>query len=100
MFHIKIRNLKLLHSYPKNQICKKQILDAFPPPYTHTRAHIHTCIICTNKNKLRKKNYLQHKKANLQQKKKHQITEFKEFQMNVALDSVPTSSMPKFALPL
>lgn len=44
--------------------------------------------------------YLQHKKANLQQKQKHQITEFKEFQMNVALDSVPTSSMPKFALPL
>lgn len=74
MFHIEIRNVKLLHSYPKNQICKKQILDAFPPPYTHTdkhtvhtrahkRAHIHTCRICTNnKNKLRKKDIYSVKK--------------------------------------
>lgn len=59
MFNIKIR--KLLHSYPENQLCKKQMLDVFSPPHTHTRAHIKLI-------RGGKKSYLQNKMANVQQK--------------------------------
>ncbi len=41
MFNIKIKDIKLLHSYPENQLCKKQMLDVFSYIHTHTHRHTH-----------------------------------------------------------
>lgn len=39
MFNIKLKGLKLLHSYPENQLCKKQMLDVIShSSHTHTEA--------------------------------------------------------------
>lgn len=47
MFNIKIKDIKLLHSYPDNQLCKKQMLDVFT--HIDTLTHSHTSEVHTEK---------------------------------------------------
>lgn len=64
MFNIKIKDIKLLHSYPENQLCKKQMLGVFSHARTHTHTQAHTCAH-GNKSQIHteKAGYLQHEMA-------------------------------------
>lgn len=62
MFNIKIKHMKLLHSYPDIQLCKKQMLDVYSHAHTCTHTHSHTKVYTE------KAGYLQHKMANVQRK--------------------------------
>lgn len=60
--------MKLLHSYPDIQLCKKQMLDVYSHAHTCTHTHSHTNVYTEKAGYLQQKK----KKANVQQKKTHQ----------------------------
>ena len=96
MFNIKIKERKLLHSYPEINFAKSKcwmfffISHAQPHADTHTHAHtkVHT----------EEAGYLQLKMANVQQGKTHQTESVAErLRASELKNNGPTSSLPKFA---
>lgn len=91
MFNIKIKQIKLLHSYPENQLCKKQMLDVFFHTHTHTRARTHTLTpkFIQNKPVIYSIKWQMYSKTHQTKSEPLQASELK--------NDDPTSSLPKFA---